>query len=210
MTGLDIDVSFKPAIHHALGAENVTIVKSAKGAMPIRRWVKNWKLGNGDPPFEKQPPGDLYKILIKKVKSASKGKVVKTVTFVWMQGEQDAKESHGDVYADSFKSLLNQLKQDLDRKEINFVIGRLSDYDMNNTITPHWTEIRTAQEQVAEADPRGQWVDTDDLNEGLNTRGETIANSIHYSVEGYKTLGNRFAEEAIKLIRDSETQAQSF
>ena len=61
--------------------------------------------------------------------------------------------------------------------------------------------VREAQVKVADSSPRFVWVDTDDLNDGKNRRGKEIKNDLHYSAEGYKTLGKRFAESALKLIR---------
>ena len=46
------------------------------------------------------------------------------------------------------------------------------------------------------------WVDTDDLNDGLNRKGKEIKNDLHYSAEGYKILGKRFAEACIRLIKE--------
>lgn len=50
--------------------------------------------------------------------------------------------------------------------KINFVIGRISNFDMQNQRYPHWTKIREIQEKLAENDPNGAWVDTDDRNGG--------------------------------------------
>ena len=60
--------------------------------------------------------------------------------------------------------------------------------------------MREAQVKIAEALPRGAWVDTDDLNSGVNEKGEKIEDNLHFSVEGYKILGKRFADKAIELI----------
>jgi lysophospholipase L1-like esterase len=54
---------------------------------------------------------------------------------------------------------------------------------------------------VADSSPRYFWVDTDDLNDGKNRRGKEIKDDLHYSAEGYKTLGKRFAEACLKPIR---------
>ena len=45
------------------------------------------------------------------------------------------------------------------------------------------------------------WVDIDDLNEGVNKKGKLVANDLYYSVEGDKTLGKRFTEKAIELVK---------
>ncbi len=198
MGGLKPEISFTPTVEAAYGKENVTVVKSAQSGQPIRRWYKKWKPAKGDEP---KATGDLYDRMMKLVAKATNGKKYKTVTFLWMQGERDAKEKHGEVYAASMKGLIDQLSKDLGRDDVNFVIGRLSDFDMNDKRYPHWTMVRKAQVAVAEANPRGEWVDTDDLNDGKNKKGKDLKNDLHYSVEGYKTFGKRLADKAIGLIK---------
>jgi hypothetical protein len=110
-----------------------------------------------------------------------------------MQGETDAAKSLGKGYAANLKGLIDQLREDLKFKDINFVIGRLSDFDNDNKRYPDWTMVRQSQVEVAESDPRGAWVDTDNLNGPKN--------GLHYTKEGYKILGKRFAAKAINLIK---------
>jgi len=197
MAKLNPNETFTPTVIKKFGKDNVIVVKDAQGGQPIRRWYKNWNPAEGNQP---KATGDLYDHLMTKVNMATQGKRIQTITFLWMQGEQDACEKHGEVYEASFEGLIDQLGKDLGRKDINFVIGRLSDFDLDNMRCPHWTIVRKAQVKVAEADPRGSWVDTDDLNDGKNKKGKDIMNDLHYSAEGYKILGKRFAEEAIELI----------
>lgn len=185
------NTSFTPAVKTAFAEDGVIVVKDAKGSQPIRRWYKEWKPADGIQP---EGNGDLYDRLMAKVTTAIEGETIQSVTFVWMQGERDAKEKHGDVYAASLKGLVKQLATDLKREDINVVIGRINDRSMNNKSHPHWTKIRDIQVEVAESFPKGAWVDTDDLNGPKN--------DIHAVEEGYKTLGERFAREAIKLIKE--------
>ena len=96
MAGLRPEESFTPAMASAFGEDNVIVVKDAHGGQPIRRWYKKWKSASGDTP---KSTGDLYDRLMTKVKAAIEGKDIETVTFVWMQGERDAREKHGEVYA---------------------------------------------------------------------------------------------------------------
>ncbi len=203
MAGLDPKISFTPTVEAAFGKDNVIVVKSAQGGQPIRRWYKEWKPTEGKTPNTK---GDLYDVLMKKVNTAIKDKQVKTVTFVWMQGERDALDKHGDVYAISLNGLIEQLSADMGREDIYFVIGRLSDFDNENKICPHWTKVREAQVKVAENNKRGAWVDTDDLNDGINIMGQKIINDLHYSVEGYKHFGKRLAAKSIELINHNAQQ----
>ena len=80
-------------------------------------------------------------------------------------------------------------------------MGRLSDFGMDNQKYPDWTMIREIQVAVAEATPYGAWIDTDDLNDGKRGEGGENHNFLHYRPGDYETLGGRFAESAIALIR---------
>lgn len=198
MAGMNPKVSFAPTVAAEFGKENVIVVKSAQGGQPIRKWYKKWTDANGKP---SKSAGERYDILMKQVSLAIKGQTLKSVTFVWMQGERDARENHGKVYEASLKGLLAQLSGDLKRQDINFVIGRLSDWGLKNSGRPDWKMIREVQVKVADGSPRGAWVDTDDLNDGLNEKGKEIKDDLHYSVKGYTLLGKRFAEKSIELIK---------
>ena len=107
----------------------------------------------------------------------------------------------GSVYRESLEGLIEQLGNDLGRDDLNVVIGRLSDFDIKNARYPQWTMVREAQVQVAEKHPSAAWIDTDDLNDGVNRRGAQIKDDLHYSAEGYKIFGKRMADAAIELIK---------
>ncbi len=198
MQGHRPEEAFTPAVVKALGKDKVIVVQDALGGQPIQRWFKGWKSPDGKKPAK---TGDLYDRLMSKVKPAIKGRNLASVTFIWMQGERDAKMKWGGVYEESLRGLYRQLCADLGRDDIGFVIGRLSDFDLADKRYPHWTMIRAIQVRVAESNPRFEWVDTDDLNDGKNRKGKAISNDLHYSAEGYRTLGKRFAEKALGLIR---------
>ena len=199
MAGVRPQESFTPAIEGEFGKENVIVIKDAVGGQPIRRWYKDWKPLEGGQP-KTQP--DLYDTLMVKVNTAIKDEKIATVTFIWMQGERDARERLGDVYEESLTGLYKQLCNDMDFKYINFVIGRLNDFDMSNEKYPHWTMIRNIQVKVAESNPRFDWVNTDDLNDGVSRGGKELTNDLHMSEEGYVIMGKRFAEKSIQLIEN--------
>lgn len=70
------------------------------------------------------------------------------------------------------------------------VIGRISDYAGN----PEGSKtVRAAEMKVAAEDPKAAWVDTDDLNGKRD--------DLHYTKEGYITLGERFAGKAAEILR---------
>lgn len=190
MADLNPELSFTPAITDAFDQENVIVVKDAQSGRPIRQWYKQWQFPEGETP---ESSGELYDRLIEKVQNAIQNENIRTVTFIWMQGERDARQGWGDVYAASLTGLIRQLESDLGREDIHVIIGRLSDFDMDNSDYPHWTTVRKAQTSVADSSPRMAWINTDDLN--------GPADDLHYTAEGYNELGRRFAEKAIEMIR---------
>ena len=198
MYRLDPAVSFQPTIEGAFKEGRILIVKDAVGGQPIRRWDKQW---NATLETEPGKIGDLYDQLLAKVQLAIEGQRIRSVTLVWMQGERDAREGLAGYYATSLSRLIQQLKTDLDRKDIYTVIGRLSDFDMTNSKYPHWTRIREIQMGMAILNPKIEWVDTDDLNDGVNAAGKMISNDLHLTEKGYAILGQRFACKAIELIK---------
>lgn len=193
MAGIDPQASFAPAVENAFGKQNVIVIKDAQSGQPISRWFKDWKPAGDNSKSGQGSNGDLYERMMGKVKPAIEGQKITTVTFVWMQGENDAKHSHGEVYGKSFEGVIKQLQTDLNREDVYFVIGRISDMDMENKKSPHWTMVRDAQVKLAEGSPRGAWVDTDDL--------PMKKDNLHHTPDGYKTLGQRFADKAIALIQ---------
>ena len=49
-----------------------------------------------------------------------------------MQGESDAKGGAQAAYKDALKLLITKLRRDLDRPDMNTVIGRIGDYAIDN------------------------------------------------------------------------------
>ncbi len=191
MVAMDPKVSFTPAIHKEFGADKVIIVKKAWGGCPISQWYKQWKpkpnaaVAKGN--------GKYYDELMVDVKKAIKGKELATVTLVWMQGEFDANRGRHNAYKDSLAGLIKQFSDDMERDDLNFVIGRLSDCGLRGGGAPKWKIVREAQVAVAEESPRGEWIDTDDMN--------GPGNGLHMTPEGYVEMGKRFAGKAIELIK---------
>ena len=203
---------FTPGISKALGADNVIVCFEAKGGQPISKWYKSWKNNKGESDGE---AGQLYDALLKKMYAATEGTKIQSVTFIWMQGEADAKAKNGSVYLASLNGLKEQLEQDLKRTDINFIVGRLSDSGFFSTgrgkrnrdqgergsakqiENPQWEMVRKAQVAFANASERAIWIDTDDLN------GEN--NQLHYiKPDGYSKLGERYVEAAVKFLKGEE------
>jgi hypothetical protein len=198
MEGLKPGISFTPALTKEFGEDSVIVVKYAVGGQSIQRWYKKWQPARKPQnPGNLPPNGDLYDRLMARVNEAIEGKEIETVTFVWMQGERDGNVKRGDEHEASLRGLIEQIRTDMGRSDLNFVIGRISDYGSGRE---HWDKVRAAQVKVAEADPRGAWVDTDDLND-VTVDDRKIRRDLHYTAEGRKILGERFALKAIALLK---------
>jgi Carbohydrate esterase, sialic acid-specific acetylesterase len=190
MQGVNPGGSFTPVVKQAFPADDVIVVHYAEGGTPIRRWWKGWT-GPHDASAvgAEKPPGDLYDALMARVKTALAGKTPDTVAFAWMQGERDAKSGLSASYEEALKGLIKAVRDDLKHPDAVVVIGRLSDHQKGKE---HWDAVRAIQEKVATQDPRGAWVDSDDLN--------GVKNDLHCTQEGFAELGRRFAAKAVEWL----------
>ena len=187
---------FTPAISKALGGDNIIVSFHAQGGQPISKWYKEWKGSKGEIDTD---AGEIYDVMMEATQTKIDGEKIQTVTFIWMQGEADAKAGNGNVYLASLKGLKQQLEKDLECTDINFIVGRLSDSgffrrrDKKRIDNPNWDAVRKAQEAFVNSIERAVWIDTDDLNGDKN--------ELHLiKPGGYETLGNRYVDAALKLI----------
>jgi CubicO group peptidase (beta-lactamase class C family) len=217
MQGMNEKLTFVPRVEEEYGKDNVLVVKEAIGGRPIRMWVHDWAPAPGwevDPdipntkPPTKEENGILYDSMMQKIADATKGKKPKAIAFCWMQGERDARERHSAVYEKSLRTLFQQLENDFPDIPMVFAIGRLSDFGKGNkeAFYPEWDEVRRAQENIAESMPNCTLINTDDLNTGdspphwKTKQVSQRVDDLHMSAEGYRIMGERFANESIKLL----------
>lgn len=205
MAGMNPKAGFEQEAAELFADGEVVYLKVARGGQPIRLWVEEWDeiAAKHEIDVEKARAKDKNKgtvyyqpILTQFQQLLEKHGKPASVTFCWMQGERDAKENLHAAYADAMKQLIANLRRDLKQPEMNFVIGRLSDHMKDNN--KPWTAVREAQVAVAKEDPRGSWVDCDDLN-NKEKNGE-LKDDLHYTKEGYELLGRRYARQAKALV----------
>lgn len=203
MVRLDPARDFLPEARRLLPDAGVAHIKVAQGGRPIRLWLPAWygmaeKAGldvETARKRDKEKPGYYYEQILEKTRAVLKDHPnPASVSFCWMQGERDARGGFAPVYAEALRMLIANLRRDLERPDMVVVIGRLSDWGME---LPGWRQVRKAQMEVAEDDPRAAWVNTDDCND-LVKKGEPV-DDLHYSKEGYTRFGKRLAEKAVEL-----------
>ena len=206
MQGMDPETGFMPEAKKLFKDEKVVYIKVAKGGQPICRWLEEWqdiakknglrendikRIHKGGKVEFYQPILDQYKEMVKKHPK------FKSVTFCWMQGERDANGGGQPAYKDALKLLISKLRRDLERPDMNIVIGRLSDAGEKKE---SWAAMRKIQMEIVDEDPSGAWVDVDDLND--REKDGKVSNAVHYNrPEGYIILGQRFARQGYALIK---------
>jgi len=141
--------------------------------------------------------GKLYDEMLRNVRRALGDKSPASVTFIWMQGEADAESGWAASYEKSFLGLLERIKADLGVGKIHFVVGRINDF---------WLEkqdgkaIRDILAKLGDDHANGAWIDTDDLNRGVNPWGGFSFEDGHFPPAGYVIMGQRFARQACLLL----------
>lgn len=192
--------SFVQSVEKVFGKDKVIVVRVGWPSQPIKMWYKAWVPPEGmqDPSPDKN--GSTYETLIKSTQKAISGKRIDDVTCIWMQGEEDARMGWGSVYEKSFHGVLEQLKQDLKVTKINYVVGRINDYWTTGKGLKDGDLVRTTLVKLGEAGPNAGWIDTDDLNKGVNPWGGYDECDGHFPPQGYRVIGQRFARKACLLI----------
>lgn len=207
MAGMDPKLGFVPEAAKLFPDADVPFIKVAVGGQPIRYWVNEWneiatKHGVDVAKARANDKGDhatafFYPRILDQFAAMLKAHPnAKSVTFCWMQGENDSKTGLHEPYGDALKQLIANLRRDLKQPDMNVVIGRISDHNRINP--PAWKVVRDVQVDVAKTDAHGAWVDCDDLN-NKEIKG-VMTNDLHYTKEGYELLGRRFVRQAKALI----------
>lgn len=202
MARLDPQKSFVPELRALLPEATVAPLKVAVSGKPIRMWLPEWdRLATEAGIAQKSEQGPIYyrQILDGYKKLREQHGKIASVTFCWMQGERDAKSGLAGIYERALTQLIANLRRDLERPDLNVVIGRLSDHAPGGEYQAGWDTVRSLHVKIATNDPRGAWVDTDDFND-LRKNGE-MTNDLHYTPDGYRGFGERLARQAVRLIR---------
>ncbi len=201
MTGA-VKAAFTAHVEEQYGEENSVVVMRMKSGRGIRFWVTDYDQPADRGLTEKKMTsnGMEYKPLLETALAAVKAQSFDTVGFIWMQGESDANNRLSEVYEESFLKLVGQLRKDLKREDLYYVIGRINDYAKSRPGNAHWKRVRETQIKLGKT-PRNAWIDTDDLNGG---NADNPDGDIHFPREGALRLGRRFADKAIEMINSKK------
>lgn len=131
--------------------------------------------------------GHCYAGLFQMIGQATQALVTQGHTYtirgmIWHQGESDAGMTT-ETYKNRLQGFVAAVRTDLGIPELPFVIGELIQSQSG------YANVRTAQRQVAEADP------TVGFASSAGLAGDSTA--IHFDTNGQLTFGNRYAEGMI-------------
>ena len=201
MTGA-VKAAFTAHVEEQYGKENSVVVMRMKSGRGIRFWVADYDQPADRGLNEKKMTsnGMEYKPLLETALAAVKVQSFDTVGFIWMQGESDANNRLSEVYEESFLKLVGQLRKDLKREDLYYVIGRINDYAKSRPDNVHWKRVRETQIKLGKT-PGNSWIDTDDLNGG---NADNPDGDIHFPKEGALRLGRRFADKVIEMINSKK------
>tara|TARA_R110002096_G_scaffold26518_24_gene81852 strand:- start:3849 stop:4571 length:723 start_codon:yes stop_codon:yes gene_type:complete len=204
MAGLKPETSFIPEAEKLLPDAEVVHMKVAKGGQPIRLWVPEWNaIAEAGGIGQRNDKTPYYEQILAAYQTIEKEHgPFASISFCWMQGERDAKSHLESVYEASLKQLIANLRRDLKRPDLNVVIGRISDHTPGPDHVAGWDSVRKTHVKVANDDPHGAWVDTDDLNN--KEKDGKAWDDLHYTGPGYKLFGQRLARQAVRLIEGQE------
>lgn len=178
MAFLNPKMGLVPTLAAALGTSDVRVAKRAWAGKPISMWGPS------------EPTG-YFQSWLAKIKKTAGDERPELAGICWMQGEADAAlGTEKDVYWTKAATLFGALREwffnELGVDRVPLVIGRISDHAMDD---PAWVAIREAQEALADDLSDAAYIDTDDLNRGVH----------YFTANGYRTLGERFAQAIIAL-----------
>ena len=143
-------------------------IVNARGGSGIEEWLKG---------------EELYVSTVERTKNAMKWGNLKGI--IWHQGESNSASSKVTAYPEQLKSLVQNLRYELDVPNLYFIAGELI-YTYSTTFN---MMIRTISSFIDHAD----WVSA----ENLKPRAE---GDVHFDREGNITLGERYAQKMLNKV----------
>ena len=202
------EIAFAARMEQAMPGERIAIVKYASGGTGIARSVdytdyipplkgfndhdRNWH-----PPTDGREAGTLYRALIANVRNAVSalerdGKTWELAGLVWMQGEHEAGISRrmAEDYEKLLRDFIKSVRKDLGASSLPVAIGQV------NSHTWAYGDIaRKDQAEFCRKDRKSRLVETLDLP-------RVNGDAAHFTADGMLTLGERFAEAMVTLMRE--------
>jgi len=147
---------------------SIGLVVNARGGTSIDEWKKG---------------SEYYKEALRRTQEAQKTGTLKGI--LWHQGESDSQNPA--EYLDKLKSLIADLRKDLDMVDLPFVAGQVFYHPKRK---PHTRKINEQIAKLPDEVPFTGCVSSENL---------TTFDDTHFDARGTKILGQRYAEEMLRL-----------
>lgn len=200
------EISFAEAISKAYPNETIGIIKSATGGTGILAWSPTWTKEQANRTND-GGKGDLYKVLLDKVKAAQKEADIEIVGFLWQQGGADMTNLEvSNEYFDNLKALIEGLRKDLNLPNLPAFIGctvsketlvRLKDspqLEKIKKVRPGLENVIYARFEAEEKIPNVKVVHTPNLEKHLR--------NVHYNTNGQLKLGGYYAISFLEFVNN--------
>lgn len=176
MAGLDSGLSFgKALIKHIPDSISVLLIPTAVGGSSISQWLND----------SIHREVKLFSNFKQKAELGMRFGTVKGI--LWHQGESDAKTKEAPLYQIKLSELFYQFRKIIGNQETTVVIGQLGSYSTN----PLWSKINDHIKYYVSTDQYSGMINTQDLKD----KGDKV----HFNSEAQRLMGERFANEFIKL-----------
>lgn len=149
---------------------SIGLVVNAKGGTNIRSWKKG---------------GTFYNEALKKITIARKTGLLRGI--IWHQGESDEKDAH---YLSKLKTLITDLRTDLNEPQLPFVAGQIKDSILINN------QVAQLVKEVAHTG-------------FASSQGLTTMDRWHFDTKSMLLLGQRYATEITRLQAHQQTKTAS-
>ncbi|MCC6681286.1 MAG: hypothetical protein IT445_10345 [Phycisphaeraceae bacterium] len=191
------ELTFGRDMQIALGEETLALLKYAVGGTSL---YGDWFADGTASQSSDGPQYIQFKQLVNeglaRLQTDHPGAQINVAGMLWHQGEADV-GTQAYNYETNLTHFIHDVRQDLNLPNLPFYIGGLSDtqkpyYDAQGRLAA-FNVLVQAQKNVAAADPYSWFVSLDAAD------GMTVdAGGLHFDVNGYKVMGQRFATTAIQ------------
>ena len=176
--GLNPGTTFAEEMKKAFPDEKIGIICNARGSSKVIEWQKGERYFNE---------------AVRRAKAC--GEHIDGI--LWLQGEQDVPEkSDYTVYAERLSAFISDVRKALGDEEIPFIACEI------------WGDVSLAEEkyhegivevnkhisEVIQSTPNCGWITS-------NGAEHTTEEPVHFAAEGMRTLGRRFAEKYLLMIK---------
>jgi peptidoglycan/xylan/chitin deacetylase (PgdA/CDA1 family) len=170
--GVGPGISFAQAMLQDKNNTQIGLIPCAWGGSPIKAWQPGAKY------FENFP----YDEAVKRAKIAMQKGVLKGI--LWHQGESDNDPKRALVYLEKLKTLIGNLRRDLNAPNLPFVAGEIGYFNKENNINEIINKLPAEIENTAVVSAMN-----------LTDRGDHL----HFDTASARELGNRYAAAMKKL-----------